>query len=51
MARLQATEVLSCMECGCCSFVCPANRPLIQNNRIAKAELKDYLAHQATLKK
>ncbi|MBQ7011987.1 MAG: electron transport complex subunit RsxC [Clostridia bacterium] len=50
MAKLQATQVLSCMECGCCSFVCPAHRPLIQNNRIAKAELKDYLAHQATLK-
>lgn len=51
MARLEETEVLSCMECGCCSFVCPANRPLIQNNRIAKNELRDYLAHQATLTK
>lgn len=25
-----------CMLCGCCSFVCPARRPLVENNRIAK---------------
>ena len=32
-----------CMECGCCAFVCPANRPIVQN-KIAKAELKEALA-------
>lgn len=26
-----------CMECGCCTFQCPANRPLVQNIRYAKA--------------
>lgn len=31
-----------CMECGCCSFVCPAKRPIVQNNKLAKAALKDY---------
>ena len=40
-----------CMECGCCSFVCPAKRPLVQNNRLGKAEVRTYQAHQATLKK
>ena len=49
MARLKSVRVNLCMECGCCSFVCPAHRPLIQNNKICKAELKDYLAHQQTL--
>ncbi len=34
----------ACMECGCCSFVCPANRPLVQNNKLAKAELRDERA-------
>lgn len=29
-----------CMECGCCSFVCPAKRPIVQNNKLAKAALK-----------
>jgi len=28
-----------CMECGCCSYVCPANRPLVQTNRLGKAAL------------
>lgn len=29
-----------CMECGCCSFVCPAKRPIVQNNRLAKQVLR-----------
>ncbi|MBE6750171.1 MAG: electron transport complex subunit RsxC [Ruminococcaceae bacterium] len=29
-----------CMECGCCSFVCPAKRPIVQNNKLAKAALR-----------
>jgi len=28
--------VLSCMECGSCSYVCPANIPLTQQFKIAK---------------
>ena len=31
----------ACMECGCCSFVCPARRPLTQVNRLAKAALRE----------
>jgi electron transport complex protein RnfC len=27
-----------CMECGCCSYVCPSNIPLVQHIRVAKAE-------------
>ena len=50
MARLDEYKVNLCMECGCCSFVCPAHRPLIQNNKIGKAELKDYKAHVLSLK-
>ena len=50
MEKLDQTRVLLCMECGCCSYVCPANRPLVQNNRLAKNALKTYKAHKATLK-
>ncbi len=32
-----------CMECGCCSYVCPAKRPLVQTNKLAKAMLRKYL--------
>ncbi len=31
----------TCMECGCCSFVCPANRPLAQVNKLSKQFLKE----------
>lgn len=29
--------VQSCFECGCCSYVCPAQRPLVQFIQIAKS--------------
>ena len=35
-----------CMECGCCSFVCPAKRHLVQTNKLAKAVLREYAAKQ-----
>lgn len=28
---------IDCIECGCCSYVCPTNRPLVQLIRLAKA--------------
>ena len=51
VARLEDAKILLCMECGCCSYVCPANRPLVQNNRLGKVEVREYKAHLATLKK
>jgi electron transport complex protein RnfC len=27
---------MSCIECGCCAYVCPARRPLVQSQRLAK---------------
>ena len=34
------------MVCGCCSFSCPARRPLVQVNKLAKAMLNKYNAEQ-----
>jgi electron transport complex protein RnfC len=28
-----------CIECGSCSFICPAKRPLVETIRIAKKEV------------
>lgn len=50
-ARLEEQKINLCMECGCCSFVCPAKRPLVENNRLAKAALRDFKAAEAALKK
>jgi electron transport complex protein RnfC len=41
--RGQLTEkfgVMECFECGCCAFVCPAKRPLVQFVRLAKMGVK-----------
>jgi len=35
-ALLEKRGIMVCMECGCCSFVCPANRPIVQMMRQAK---------------
>ena len=51
VARLEDAKLGLCMECGCCSYVCPANRPLVQNNRIGKSEIRVYKAHLASLAK
>ncbi len=32
---------LACIECGCCSFVCPAKRPLVQWIRVGKVRLRE----------
>ena len=33
---LQSLDIMTCMECGCCSFVCPAGRRLVQAIRLGK---------------
>lgn len=38
--RLKKLSVLSCMECGCCSFGCPAHRPLVQSMKMAKQKVR-----------
>ena len=43
---LKTLNVETCMLCGCCSFVCPANRPLVQRNKLAKELLKELRAKE-----
>ena len=38
--KLGELNINYCMECGCCSYVCPAKRDLTQVMRTAKAELR-----------
>jgi electron transport complex protein RnfC len=39
--------VFDCFECGCCSYSCPSNRPLVQFMQVAKAAYR----HAAAKKK
>lgn len=36
---LEANHVYDCIECGSCSFICPANRPLLDHIRIGKGRV------------
>ena len=47
--RLEDEKINLCMECGCCSFVCPSKRPLVETNRMAKADVREYKTHLANL--
>ena len=40
--------LMDCVECGCCSYVCPANIRLVQRFRIGKAEYRAILANKKT---
>ena len=39
---LEKLKVNLCMECGCCSYVCPAKRNIVQRNKMAKTLLRNY---------
>lgn len=49
-ARALDTEpfgALDCYECGCCTYACPAHRPLVQFMQVAKAALRRHAATKA----
>lgn len=46
-ALLDREKLGLCMECGCCSYVCPARRPLVENNRDCKSFVRRYKAELA----
>ena len=35
---------LDCYECGCCGYVCPSHRPLVQFMQVAKSALRRQAA-------
>ena len=32
-------DLFHCIECGCCAYVCPAKRPMVQLLRYGKSEI------------
>ena len=35
----EADHIQDCIECGSCSFTCPANRPLLDQIRVGKSKV------------
>lgn len=50
LSILEKEKVQLCMECGCCSYICPARRPLVDINRNAKSFVKKARAAAAEKK-
>ena len=41
---MKATNLMDCIECGCCAYVCPASVPLVLGFRAGKQRLRDAAA-------
>ena len=39
-------NVMECKECGCCTYVCPAKRPIVHLIKFAKAEIAKQTAQR-----
>ena len=39
LAELERLNIDNCIECGVCSYSCPAKLPLVQKFRLSKLEL------------
>jgi electron transport complex protein RnfC len=35
----QQYNIMDCIECGVCAYVCPANRPIVQFIKFGKAQI------------
>jgi len=44
-------NVLECKECGCCTYVCPAKRPIVHQVKFAKAEIAKQKAREKAKEK
>lgn len=46
--RLEENRVMDCMECGSCSFVCPAHRTLVDYIRLGKSRVSKIIRTRKT---
>ena len=45
-SEAEGVELFNCIECGCCAYVCPAKRPLVQYVKHGKSEVLAMRAGQ-----
>lgn len=43
--------ILDCIECGCCSYICPSRRKLLEQIKFGKAKLNQLRAQEQAQKK
>ena len=42
--EMKASNLMDCIECGCCAYVCPAAVPLVLGFRAGKQTIRDAAA-------
>lgn len=47
----KSCNILDCIECGCCSYICPSRRPIVQWIKVSKGELAKERAKELAAKK
>jgi electron transport complex protein RnfC len=47
---LNQYHVMDCIECGCCTYVCPAKRYLVQSIRNGKTYVRQEAAKEGSKK-
>jgi len=45
-SEMEGDRVMDCIECGCCSFSCPSNRPLLDHVRYGKTTVGKILRNR-----
>jgi electron transport complex protein RnfC len=48
---MEQNRVLDCIDCGCCDYVCPSNRPLLFHIKRGKEEVVKNIKQRNTQKK
>ncbi len=49
--KVEAEDIVSCIECGSCQFTCPAHRPLLDNIRLGKSTVMGIIRSRAAAAK
>ena len=49
--RFEKLGGMECIECGCCTYVCPAKRQLTQSFKLAKSQIRAIKAQNKGGKK
>ena len=47
---MEQNAIMDCIECGCCLYSCPSNRPLLDYVRMGKATVGGIIRTRATQK-
>lgn len=42
----EKNHIMNCIECGCCQYVCPAHRPILDLQRVAKMKVGEMIRNR-----